>query len=205
MNTSSNNQRSQQPPIIGISGTFASGKDTLSKFLSEHYGYFVESSGDLVRRLSMARHGSIERPDLRETAEYYRKTFGPRFLIDTQIKHYNEQKQNFSGLIIHGLRALGEAKAVKEAGGVLIFVDAPIEERYQRMLSRKRDQEVKLSLEEFKRAEALEWHGGDTDSDFNLAGIKQAADIVLENNGSLESFLSEAVNRLKLPPAGQNA
>ncbi len=199
MNTSNN---SPTPLIIGISGTFASGKDTLSKYLAEHYGYFVESSGDLVRRLSMARHGSIERPMLRETAEYYRKTFGPRFLIDTQIKHYNEQKQNFSGLIIHGLRALGEAKAVKEAGGTLLFVDAPIELRYQRMLSRKRDQEVKLSLDEFKQAEALEWQGGGSDSDFNLSGIKQMADIVLENGGSLEGFLSEAVNRLNLPPAG---
>ena len=185
-------------PLIGLAGTFASGKDTLANYLVAEYNYYQESGGDLIRGLSMKRHGSMERPQVRETAQYYRTTYGPQVFIDMQLKNFETHKAVKSGLVINGLRALGEAKTLKKMGAMIVFVDAPVELRYERMKSRSRDKETEITLDEFKTREQTEWYAGNRDVDFNLRDIKKMADIVLENRSDLEGFLREAVAKLKL-------
>lgn len=50
--------------IIGLAGTFASGKDTVAHKLVEDFGYTHVSTGDMVRRVAQEKYGSIERPVL---------------------------------------------------------------------------------------------------------------------------------------------
>jgi len=178
-------------PIIGIAGTLATGKDTVAEHLAADFGYTHISTGDIVRELAMAEHGSIERPVLYETAKKHREKEGAGFLVDRALQHDQP-------VVITGLRSLGEAKALKAGGGVLVFIDAPIEVRYDRMRSRQRDNETALTLDGFKQNEAKEWYAGPNDSDFNLRDIEKMSDIVIDNALELEPFLNLVLEKLEL-------
>ena len=190
-------------PIIGLAGTFASGKDTLAHYLVTEYGYLHVSTSDMVRQEAMKAHGSIERPVLHQTANQLRHDRGAGIFAELAITLFNAKiasGNNYKGVVVSGLRSLGEAKVIKAAEGTLVFVDAPIETRYARMVSRKRDDETRLSLEEFTAQEAKELAVEDETSDaaFNISGIKAMSDVVLENGTSLEQFIASALKALKL-------
>lgn len=190
MNISANS-----PKIVGIAGTFAGGKDTLAKYLAEHYNYRHISTGDMVRIEAQKKHGSIERPTLRLVANELRHHEGAGVFAQRALQHAKD-----GPLLISGIRSLGERDAIVAAGGIIMFIDAPVKARYERMKSRARDDEVLLTLEEFEANEAKEWYGGDDPADFNLRDIKGNADIVIENNADLQTFLTQAINSLKLTP-----
>ena len=185
------------PKIIGLSGTFASGKDTLAHYLVETFGYMHVSTGDMVRQEAMRLRGSIERPVLHVVATELRENQGAGDFAEQALKQLQEHPK-VKGVVVTGLRSLGEAKEITKAGGVILFVDAAIERRYQRMVGRERDQETRISLEDFKANEAGEWYGGPKDTDFNMRDIKKSADIVIENNANLETFLQTARQKLGL-------
>lgn len=182
-------QNSKLPQLIGVAGSFASGKDTIAHALSADYGFTHVSTGDMVREVAQRERGSIERPVLRQVADEHRHRDGAGAFV---IHAFDKPRP----LVITGIRALGEAKALKAHGGVLIFVDAPAELRYQRMQARHRDLETELSLEQFEANEAKEWHSGDGDADFNLRDIKAMADIVIDNQLGLDEFVAEAYRQL---------
>lgn len=194
MNTSS------KPRIIGLSGTFASGKDTLAHYLVQHYHYLHISTGDMVRQEALKQRGSIERPVLHEVADSLRRSHGAGVLADLAIKTFEAkqaERDDYKGLVVSGLRSLGEAKAIKAASGVLVFTDAPLEIRYERMRSRKRDDETTLTLEEFRAQETTELETtGEGDEAFNILGIKKISDVILLNSTDLEAYIHQATSRL---------
>lgn len=177
--------------IIGIAGTFASGKDTIAHKLVEDFGYTHVSGGDMIREIAMKERGSIERPVLHEVADHYRQTYGADVFVKMQLEKPRPT-------VISGLRTLGEAKAVLAAGGTLLFIDAPIETRYERVISRNRDKETELTLEQFKANEEIELYAGPKDEDFNIRGIKDLADVVVENTLPLDEFVELTYKKLGL-------
>ena len=74
---------------------------------------------------------------------------------------------------------------------MIVFTDAPAKARYSRSIARARDNEKLNTFEEFLEREAKE--NGAVNSNFNLLGIKQKADVVLDNDDALDTFLMEAV------------
>jgi dephospho-CoA kinase len=180
---------SNKPQLIGIAGSFASGKDTVAHHLEKDFNFTHVSTGDMVREVAMSERGSVERAVLHEVADEHRHREGAGAFV-------NHALQKPRPLVITGIRALGEAKALKEAGGTLIFIDAPVEIRYERMQSRHRDAEVGLSLEQFHANEEKEWHTGDDDADFNLRDIKAMADVIVDNVMPLDEFISTVYQKL---------
>ncbi|MBC7746469.1 AAA family ATPase [Pedobacter sp.] len=182
---------SNKPELIGISGTLASGKDTLTHHLEKEFGYTHVTTSDLIREIAKVEYGSIERPVLYKVAQHHRGKDGAGVFVRKALESPRP-------LIVSGLRSLGEAKAIKAAGGVMLFIDASIELRYERMKQRHRDAEALLSLEGFAKNEQKEWHQGDDDADFNLRDIKATADVVIENDLDLVTFLETAYLALHL-------
>lgn len=177
--------------LVGISGTFASGKDTVAEFLVKDFGFTHASTGDMVRKVAMEKYGSIERPVLHQTATELRYANGAGALVMEALKEPRP-------LVITGIRSLGEAKALKEAGGTLLFVDAPLEMRYERVRSRSRDNETALTLAEFKANEEKELYAGPNDEDFNIRGIGEMADITIQNILPLNEYIELAYSKLGL-------
>lgn len=185
--------------IIGVSGSFASGQDTLAQYLRDTHGFIWISTSDMVRKVSMERHGSIERPDLFETATYLRRTRGGGVLADIGIEEFKTLGNNI-GLVLSGIRSVGEMKTVLNAGGVMIYTDADPELRYERMVMRQRDAESKLSKEDFLKREQAEWHVGDSDADFNKRDIKAYCEkegTIVLNHTDLATFFADTEHLLK--------
>lgn len=177
--------------IIGLAGTFASGKDTIGHRLADDHGYTHVSLGDMVRKVAQEKYGSIERPILHSTAREFRYDHGAGAFVLEALKEARPT-------VISGIRTLGEAKALLEAGGTLVFVDAPVEVRYERVKSRNRDKEIELTLEEFKASEEKELYAGPNDEDFNIRGIKDIADIVVENTLPIDEFITLVYQKLSI-------
>lgn len=186
-----------KPVIIGLAGTFASGKDSLARALEEKYGICHISTGDIVRKFAMEKYGSIERPILYKTANWLREKHGGGALSHMALEEYNIHKEQYpNGVCVSGFRAWAEAETIKDSGGVIVFTDAPQELRYQRTIRRARDNEKLNSFEEFKKREDLE--NGQVNSEFSIAGIKKRADIVIDNDKDLGDFLEAAVKAIGL-------
>ncbi len=157
------------------------------------------STGDMVRAVAEAEHGSIERPVLVTTANDLREKRGPGVLAELALERYEMQKNEYSGIVISGVRSLGEVHSIQAKGGILLFVDAPIEIRYERVKNRRRSHEELLTFEEFKKSEELETHTTHNDPAVqDIAGVRELADIILLNTNDVEAFYRDAEQKLGL-------
>jgi dephospho-CoA kinase len=178
--------------LLGFAGSFASGKDTIAQHLVEKCGYHHVSTGDMVRLMAARERGSVERDVLYEIAKKYREEHGAGFFADLAVREHPFP------LLVTGMRSIGEAKAIKQQGGILVFLDAPLKVRYERMVARNRDKETLKTLKQFADFEAKEWYGGDSDSDFNLRGIRDMSDMVIDTTPELERLLPMVFAQLHL-------
>ena len=185
--------------IIGLAGTFASGKDSLAHFLVNDYNFMHLSTGDIFRQEALRLRNSIERPVLFEVANQLRKERGADVVIQIALEMFHAHQEKYQGVVISGVRSIGEVETIKAKGGTMVFVDAPVEIRYQRMASRRRDSEALVSLEEFKAGEEKESKVDPNDKAIqNLAAMREMADVTLVNGSSLEEFLQSAIQALAL-------
>lgn len=185
--------------IIGISGTFASGKDTLAKHLVQAKNFMHVSTGDMIRAVAQAEYGNTERPTLVKTANELRAKRGPGVLAELGIDKFQTEGAGFNGVVISGVRSLGEVNSIQTVGGIIVFVDAPIEIRYKRAQDRKRANEETLSLEDFKRSEEIEANSmHDNPAVQDIPGVRELADFVIVNDNNIEAFFADAEQKLGL-------
>lgn len=183
--------------IVGIAGPHASGKDALAEYLEKTYHYYHVSLGDIAREEAQKRYGSIERPILYKTSNEIRAAEGAGAMGHRAVAKYNEVKDKFpEGLVVSGFRTKAEADAIREEGGIILYIDAPEKMRYERLVSRARAEEGVLSYEEFKKREDAE--NGGVDPDFSIIAVKDIADHVIENTTTLEDFIAAAEKALGL-------
>lgn len=183
--------------IIGLAGTFASGKDSLARFLEEKFRIKHISTSDIVREFAQEKYGSIERPILYKTANELRESRGAGVLSEIAIERYESYKDKYpGGVCVSGFRAWAEAEIIKEKGGLIVFTDAPAEVRYKRTVSRARDNEKLNTFEEFLAREEAE--NGEVNSKYSIAGIKPRADVLLDNSKNMDDFLADAEQKLGL-------
>lgn len=181
--------------LIGLGGTDASGKDTVAEMLVERHGWEFISVSDILREEAKKRSMPLQRDTLRTISAEWRRDFGLGVLVDKAFKEF--EKMGKKNLVIASLRNFGEADEVHKLGGAVVWVDADPKVRYQRITSRNRGTEDQVSFEEFIAEEKAQMdHEGDRHT-LNLAGVKERADIVLENNGNdVEKFKTTAEKAL---------
>jgi dephospho-CoA kinase len=179
------------PQIIGISGTLSSGKDTLAEYLVANFGYTHVSTGDMVRAEATKRYGNIERSTLQIVGPELRAEGGAGALVSKAL----EQPRP---IVITGIRTPGEVKTLKAAGGILLFIDAYAEIRYERMVKRGREDDKggTLTFEEFAQSERAEVAVGNNDEDYNQVAIQNMADKTINNSGSFETLYQVAIDYL---------
>ncbi len=191
--------------IIGLSGTLASGKDTVAQLLEESYGFMHVSTSDMLRAEKKRVFGdSPEALLLRNDpfANELRATRGAGVLVEIAEEQYSKNIDKFpNGLVVSGIRSIGEAEKIKELGGEIVFVDADSRTRYNRTSIRARDNNDRdTTYDEFMNMEKSESPVGNNDKTVqNLPELKKLADIHLLNDGNdIEIFKSEAAKQLGL-------
>ncbi len=167
--------------LLGLVGQLAGGKDTIADYLEEKYGFTHISTGDLLREILTQQLGrEPDRDDLRTGAKKLRTDQGGDVLVRRALIDPPPR------LVLSGIRAINEARRVKEVGGVLIACTAPIEIRYRRAQQRNRlgDQ---VTLEQFQEQERKESEDTDPNAQ-NLPAVTKMADYRLDNSGSINDL-----------------
>ena len=189
--------------IIGLAGTFASGKDTVGQLLSEKYGFMHVSTGDILRAEKKKKYGDSSKSLLVRNDPFamaLRKEKGAGALVELAYEQYQKlEKQYPGGLVASGIRSIGEAEMIHKLGGMLIFVDADSKIRYERAFSRKRDDnDVTVTYKDFIESESAESNNPTKDKTaIDIPEMKKMANLVIMNNGnSIPAFKKEVEETL---------
>jgi len=176
--------------IIGIVGKICAGKTTVAKFLEEKGFCRVSCSDPLVDLLTHDVSTYSWIPELPEKTEptrsrlieygrYLKETYGEDILIKLAL----DKVRHCKNVVIDGVRSRGEIEAIKQRGGVIIYVQARAELRYERLIKRnaRKDRVIK-SFEDFKRIDDEE------ERLYHTGKLKDLADFLIVNEGTLENL-----------------
>ena len=176
--------------IIGLAGTFASGKDTVGELLSEKHGFMHVSTGDILRAEKKKQYGDTPESLLLRNDPFamkLREERGPGVLVELAYDEYKDHEKEYpGGLVASGIRSIGEAEMIHKLGGMLIFVDADAKIRYDRAFSRKRDDnDVTVTFDDFQKSEKAESENPRKEKTaIDIPEMKRMANLVITNNGN---------------------
>jgi len=168
--------------ILGVTGTNGAGKDTVGQYLLEKLGWELFSLSDELRTIARERGLGLDRMTLRKLGNELRAQHGADYVARRVLQRAGEN------CVVISIRTPAELIALKERGDfVLIFVDAPLATRYQRLVQgRHRAGEESLTLEQFVEQEEAEMQGGETEQ--QVAKVLELADVKIDNDGTIEEL-----------------
>ncbi len=143
--------------VIGITGTHASGKDTVAEYFCQRYKMKDYSTSTEIGYELTERGMDHSRPNKVVVANELREKFGAGELARRCLARATEEI-----LVVSAIRNVGEITYLRENSNFfLISVDAPIELRYERVKKRERFGDGK-TFKEFKAGEDRERDAGPT-------------------------------------------
>ena len=167
--------------IIGVSGPFASGKDTVAEHIESKFGFESISTSDVLRQKIRELKLEPNRENMNKYGVKFRKLYGPGFLVSEALKKAEKKR-----ILITGLRSPAEVDILHQAGGKLIEVFSDIDTRWQRLYERGRAGDF-ANFEEFKELEKRE----SFNSNPNFPSTKEVAeksDYLINNDSSLDEL-----------------
>lgn len=160
--------------IIGIAGSLGSGKNTVADYLISK-GFQHISLSDIIRNEAKKRYLDLSRDSLRILGNNLARKNGSDALAKMAMAA--KKKKNFT---ISSIRKPGEVKYLKKIKNFkLLFVDASIKIRWQRIRKRSRVGESKISFKNFQKQEQIEISGK---SSQRLDFCRKEADIIIDNS-----------------------
>ncbi len=190
----------QLPEIIGIAGTNGSGKDTLADLRLLRRQAFKIGLSDILRAELDTLGLEQTRENLRMVSGNWARESGPGFLAQKALNDYFDHVYTDvnTGLSIVSIARPGEASVIKDAGGMLIWIDADQDERFVHVRDGKRGRnEDMVSFEKFKADDDKEMFPGTTDLMVpNKSLVREMADVSIWNDFPSEpaykAYLEEA-------------
>lgn len=167
--------------IIGIAGPMASGKGTIAEYyIKNHRAVSYRFSAALFDILNILGI-KTDRNNLFRISKILREEFGSDALA---IALANKVKNSSDELIIvDGIRRDDDINELRKFDGFkLIYVDAPIEKRFERMKLRgEKEDDKSKTMEQFEADHNLE-------TELSIPPLKNDADIVIDNSGTYEEL-----------------
>ena len=166
--------------IIGLTGTNASGKTCIIRYLTKKK-FEYHSLSDIIRDELTMRTLEHSRDNLRQVGNELREKFGSSVLADRVITTLNSEN-----CVIDSIRNTFEVKALRDLNNFhLIALDAPIEIRYRRSMGRGRIENAP-NIEAFKTLEDKEKSKDHTAQ--NIDQCIEMANFKIYNDGSIEDL-----------------
>jgi dephospho-CoA kinase len=170
--------------ILGITGTDGAGKGEVVNILTRAHGFAHYSAREFLVKEARRRGLGETRADLRRVGNALRAERGDDVLV--RLASASIERDGAARAIVESVRALAEARALKERGGVLLAIDADPALRFERIASRGSSSD-RISFEEFLAQEALEMDDADPHG-MQKAAVMKLADHTIINNGTLEDL-----------------
>jgi len=168
--------------IIGLTSFIGAGKTSICDYLVKK-GFIFYSLSDIIREELKAKGKEITRDNLQATGNELRKKHGNSVLADKTLEKIEEGKNH----IIDSIRNPAEIKALrKRKDFTLVFIDAPIKIRFNRIIDRKREKDP-ITFEDFKKVEEKELESSDSASQ-QLVKCREMANFIIHNDSSFEEL-----------------
>lgn len=168
--------------FIGITGTNGAGKGTVAEyFVNKGFAHFVSS--DLIREYLTKEELEHTRDNMIVMGKKLREEKGLDFIVETFFERANNKDS-----VLESIRSIGEVESLKRHKAILIAVDAPVEERYKRVIGRKSSKDS-IDFDTFKQQEELEMKG--TGGGQQIALCMDYADYKIMNDGSFDDLNSK--------------
>lgn len=176
--------------IIGLTGPNASGKGEAADYLKSK-GFTYYSLSDILREKAKTMGIEASRENLINLGNDLRRKNGPSYLATEIIKKIAGE----TDYIIDSIRNPDEIKALRCIDGFkLIGIDAPVELRFKRLISRKRLGDS-ASFEDFIKKEEKE--NINSSENQQIKNCLLLADQIIVNNSTLTEFykkIDEAIS-----------
>ena len=174
--------------IIGVTGFYGAGKDSVAEVLQQMNFYHVSFS-DLLREELKKRKQAITRDALIAVGNELRTKHGPEVLAKIALETIKEG-ENY---VFTSIRNPSEVELLQQREDfLLVKVVAPEEVRLKRLVARNREEDPK-TLNELREKEAKE--NSKNPNSQQLMKVASMAQITLNNDGNLES-LKKKVKKL---------
>lgn len=170
--------------IIGITGTDGAGKGSVVDYLVKEHGFTHYSSRDLIMQEAKLRGYEPNRESARIVGNMLRTENGADAIVQYALNKI--AKDGSKNAVIESIRTIKEVETLQEAGGVLLAIDAPVEDRYERIVGRGSDTD-KVSFEEFVKQEELEMDDPDPNG-MKKRKVMEMAEYTIKNCASLEDL-----------------
>lgn len=166
--------------IIGVSGTPASGKDTVAEYLEKEKGFDHISHSAILRELVKKQGLDLNLENLTEAGN----KVGTK-LVEIALSRINKDRNT----VVSSIRQVAEIETYKkEKNFFMLFVEADARVRFERLKSRGRVGDS----ETFEQFIDVEYRQSDGKSGgINLEGCKKQADFVIENNGTIDELYDQ--------------
>lgn len=170
--------------ILGLASQIAAGKGTTTEYLTKNYGANSYRFSTILRDVLDRLYLEQNRDNISKISTVLRKNFSEDILAKVIYEDVKKDEQEI--VVVDGVRRLADIVYLKKLPGFkLIFIDAEMEKRYQRIILRKENvDDEKKTFEQFKKDHELE-------TELQIAGLIKVADIVIDNNGSFEDLYKQ--------------
>ena len=170
--------------IIGMTGSIAAGKETLTGFLRKRgFRYFITS--DLLKDELNKRGAEITRENMQNLGDELRGKHGAEVLMKMLLKKIDVNENS----ILDSIRNPKEAEFLRDNldNFILIAIDAPREIRFKRMLERGKPSDPK-TWEDFLKTDERDKSDPENPLGQQVGKCIDIADHVLINDRSLEEM-----------------
>ncbi|MBI4739464.1 AAA family ATPase [Candidatus Woesearchaeota archaeon] len=168
--------------IIGLTGMYASGKDSVAEYLVAK-GFKHISLSDMLREELNKRGTEITRDNLINVGNELREKCGHGILGERALESIEAKEGDY---IVTSIRTPAEAKALKKHGHFfLVEVRSPINVRFVRIKQRNRESDPK-TLQELKEKEKME--SQESGPGQQLTNVIKLAEIVVMNDKTIKEL-----------------
>jgi len=170
--------------ILGLAGEIASGKGTVAKYICEKYEGSSHRFSTMLRDVAKRMYLPENRENLQKISTIFRENFFDDILSSVIARDVENDSHEI--IAIDGVRRLADiAYLQKLAGFKLIYIDADIKKRFERITKRGENSDDNgKTLEEFKKDHERE-------AELQIKDLKNKADFVVDNNGTFEELYAQ--------------
>lgn len=161
-----------KPKIVGISGPIGAGKSSIANILINEKRFNYVSFGNLIRQILKRESKKITRKSLQERGNQVIKQLGYEGITSLLLENIDPE----ADYVIDGIRHIEIFRFLKQVYGTsfqLVFVDAPVRTRFERVRERAHYDNVD-SIQKFK-----EYENHPLESNIHI--LEEVASLVIDN------------------------
>lgn len=173
--------------IIGLTGSFGAGKGSVANYLVNKKGFAHFSARSFITEEIKKRGLVLNRDTMTEVANDLRRTGGPTYIFERLV---DQAKERGGDSVVESIRAVAEAKYIKDQGGFVLGIDADPKARYERIVRRGSETDH-VTFDEWRAQELKESNPNDPTKQ-DIFGALNESDVIIMNSHSIRE-LEEAV------------